>query len=116
MRIHNPHEHEALISWLKYFDIEYLDDDLCAVLSQFDINNSTQQIEVIRIALVPEFQALNDITKASMRCILKSALSAKEEELGPIFFRIAMPFAREVENRNGFLSQIWSQCLSPGEA
>ena len=116
MRPHSPHEHEALISWLKYFDIEYLDDDLCAVLSQFDINNPTHQIEVIRIALAPKFQALNEISKASMRCILKSALTAEEDELGPVFCRIAMPFARELENRKDFLLQIWSQCISPGEA
>ena len=40
-------EHEALISWLKFFDVEYIDASIADRLSALDINDQTQKEEAI---------------------------------------------------------------------
>lgn len=101
------HPHEGLVSWLKFFDINYLDKSLCNQLSELDINQAEECAEAIQLAVIPEFESLNEASKASMLQVLKSALMASDNELEALFSRVSMPFHREVANRTHVL-----QCIS----
>ncbi len=101
---------EGLISWLKYLDIEYLSYEEAIQLSVLDINNPEQMQETFRLAVLPEFNALNPVSKISMRSVLKEALSATEEELQPVFDRVGMPFPQPVASKQAFLKALQSVC------
>lgn len=99
-------EHEALISWLKYFDVEYIDDSLVERLSRLDINNHEQMVDAIQLAVIPEYQALNSVSKQSMIRILDRAVLANDEELRLFFERVAMPFHDTVKSETTLLKSI----------
>lgn len=98
--------HEELISWLKYLDIEYLSGSEADRLSVFDINDQKQRREVFLQAVLPEFNAMNAVSKKSMLVVLENALNASEQELQGIFSRVSMPFATEVFSRKLFLQTL----------
>ena len=106
--------YEDLISWLKYFDIEYLDDELGAELAELDINDSGDLLRAIRIAIEPEFRSLNEVSRKSMRAVLNRALAASEEELEYVFSRVGMPFKKEVQSRGKLLQSISQVLLDAG--
>lgn len=101
-------ETQKLISWLKYFDVEYVDNDMCEVLSKLDINDPKQQVEAINLAVVSGFFALNDKSKSSMKEILADCKNRPESELEPVFSRVGMPFVEPVMKRREFLQSIWN--------
>lgn len=101
------HPHEGLVSWLKFFDIDYLDNNVCNQLSEFDINSPSKRTEAIQLAIRPKFEALNEVSKSSMLEVLYGALNASDSELAPLFDRISMPFQRDVEDRRQLLNSIW---------
>lgn len=103
---HQAPAHEDLVSWLKFFDIEYLDDGLCNQLSELDVNSIVERAEAIRLAVSPEFFALNEVSKTSMLRVLNSALAASDEELAQLFERISMPFQSEVTDRRQLLQSL----------
>lgn len=98
--------HEDLISWLKYLDVEYLSGSEADLLSVFNINDQEQRRQVFMLAVLPEFDALNDVSKKSMLAILENALKASEQELQDIFNRVSMPFTDEVLSRKLFLQSL----------
>ena len=102
----NKVAHEDLISWLKYFDIEYLNDAECDRLSVLDINDKAQMREALALAVMPEFEALNPTSKKSMLAVLENALSANEQELQPVFDRVAMPFPYVIASKHEFLDTL----------
>lgn len=98
---------EKLVSWLKHLDIEYLDDATAAELSRFDINDPQQQREVIAIAIAPEFAALNEKSKESLKNILMECKECTDAELGRVFSKIGMPFNEPIVERQLFLRTVW---------
>lgn len=98
--------HEGLVSWLKFFDIDYLDNSLSNRLSELDINDIVERAKAIRLAIIPEFESLNEISKSSMLQVLNGALTASDTELAPLFERISMPFQSEVVDRRQLLQSI----------
>ena len=99
--------HEGLVSWLKFFDIDYLDNSVCNRLSELDINSPAECAEAIQLAVSPEFESLNEISRASMLQVLNGALTASDKELTPLFERVSMPFQNEILDRRQFLHSIW---------
>lgn len=99
-------EHEALISWLKFFDLEYIDASLADRLSALDINYQTQKEEAIELAVLPEYLALNSVSKQSMLLALERALAASDRDLRPLFDRVGMPFPTAVQSERAFLQSI----------
>jgi len=98
---------QKLISWLKHLDIEYLDDSAAVELSKFDINDPRQQREVIGLAIVPEFEALNEKSRDSLKNILSDCKKCTDAELESVFSRVGMPFNEQLIGRQLFLCAIW---------
>lgn len=99
--------HEGLVSWLKFFDIDYLDNSVCNQLSELDINSPSDRAAAIQLAIRPELESLNEVSKSSMLQVLRDALTASDSELAPLFERISMPFPSEVVDRRQLLNSIW---------
>lgn len=97
---------QDIISWLKYLDIEYLDDASCDALAALDINDPSDQMEIIRLAIESEFANLNDISKASMRRILDEVEGHPEHEVRLIVERVGMPFKEPLQNYKAFFRRI----------
>ena len=72
---------QKIISWLKYLDIEYLDDACCEALSSLDINSPSDQMEIIRLAMQSEIAELNEISRASMEKVLDEVENYPESEV-----------------------------------
>jgi hypothetical protein len=103
-----PVPHEALISWLKYFDVEYLDEECCAKLSLLDPNEPAQFRQAVEIAVLPDFRNLNGISRQSLRKVLQTAVSASDSELAQAFARVEMPFSCSPRSRTAMLKLLWS--------
>ena len=106
---------EDLVSWLKYLDIEYLDDEISRELSKLDINDHGDQRRVIEKAIAPEFSRLNEISKESLKRILAAGTALTNSDTDSIFSRVGMPFPDELVDRQGFLREVW-HTLFPGES
>lgn len=98
---------QRLVSWLKYLDIEYLDDAVVVELSKFDINDPQQRREMIGIAIVPEFATLNEKSKESLKEILAECKNCTDVELEGVFARVGMPFKQPLIERQLFLVAVW---------
>ena len=99
----NPNE---LISWLKYLDIEYLDDASCKALSSLDINNPSDQPEIIRIAMKNEIMELNEISLSSMKKILYELENFSDLDIESVMENVEMPFHCHLHNYRGFFKQV----------
>ena len=97
---------QKIISWLKYLDIEYLDDASCEALSSLDINNSSDQLEVIRVAMQNEIAGLNEVSRASMKKILDEVESYPESEVKLVIERVGMPFQEPLQDYKAFFRQV----------
>lgn len=102
-----PHNQlEGLVSWLKLLDVEYLDDQLIEELSLLNINTPADRKKVIELAVLPEFNACNQTSQASMLHILKLALEAHQSEIEPFFERVGMPFSEPLVSGYDLLKEI----------
>ncbi len=95
-----------LISWLKYLDVNYLDDDICETLSRFNINNPLDQDEIIKLAILPEFFLLNEISKKELKQTLVELESYSDEELLKITTLVGMPFNEELADYKAFFRKV----------
>lgn len=94
---------EGLVSWLKYFDVEYLSDYECAQLASLDVNDPDDRSRAMQLAVSFEFEFLNETSKRSMLSILERSSNVSEVELATIFSRVGMPFVHDVEHPSDFL-------------
>lgn len=99
-------ELEGIISWLKFFDFEYIGEPLFQELSALNANKPEELEKAVFLAILPEHQALNEISKKSMLRILDLALAASEPELKPYFQRICMPFSPPLPSEHVFVKAI----------
>ena len=97
---------QNLISWLKYLDVEFLDHKLCIELSKLDINNPDDQKVIIRTAIQPEYEALNETSKKAMELILVESEDQSEIDVIKVFERVGMPFQNELVDCKAFLRRI----------
>ena len=97
-----------LSSWLKYLDDNYISDEIADLISGLDINKEDEQKRIIHIAIKPEYEALNDISKQGFDEILKLASGASETELEKVFATMSFSCVSEVENKPQFIFNIGS--------
>jgi hypothetical protein len=97
---------QHLISWLKYLDIEYLSDELSWDLALLDVNSPSDQERIIALAIVPEYTALNEISKKSMMKILDEVASYPEADVKGLLARVGMPFRDELLDYRAFFEKV----------
>lgn len=97
---------EKLISWLKYLDVEYLDDATCEALAKLNINNPNDVAEIVSLAMKNEVVNLNEISRKSMKNILDEVGSYPENSVRHLIERIGMPFDEPLINYKVFFSRV----------
>jgi hypothetical protein len=97
---------QHLISWMKYLDIEYLDDELSEQLSPFDVNDPSDQDRIIELAIEPEFAALNDTSKKSLMQILYEVNDYPEADVRKLLARVGMPFREQLVDYKAFFDRV----------
>jgi hypothetical protein len=114
MRKYDP---EDIITLLMYLDIEYLDDASCDALSSLDINNPSDQMEIIRLAMHDEIMRLNEISRVSMKKILDEMESYPEAEVRRMIIeRVGMPFQEPLQDYKAFFKRVYDYFFAnPGD-
>jgi hypothetical protein len=97
-----------LSSWLKYLDDNYISDEIADVIDGLDINREDEQKRIIQIAIKPEYEALNDISKQGFDEILSLAIEASETELENVFAAMSFSCIGEVIKKAQFIRNIES--------
>ncbi|MET1081252.1 MAG: hypothetical protein ABWY06_24870 [Pseudomonas sp.] len=113
MKKKNP---EKLIAWLKYLDVEYLDDSVTDVLVNLKINDVADQEEIINLAMKEEVNSLGEDYRLSLLRILDEVTSYPENEAREIIGRIGMPFDEPLLDYKAFFSRVRKQLFAPEES
>jgi hypothetical protein len=95
-----------LVSWFKFFDLEYINAALAAELEHLDINDPADQETLIQKAVLPEYCAHNDVSKESLKELLVAAEDFDYDEIQEAYDSINPPFSGELEDINAFLKRI----------
>lgn len=103
---------EKMISWLKYLDVEYLDDSTCEALAKLNINDVTDHDEIINLAMHDEVGSLNEISRMSMMRILDEISTYPESAVRKLIARIGMPFDEPLLDYEAFFSRVRQQLFS----
>lgn len=80
------------MSWLKYLDIEYLDDTTLNRLSEFDINDPKDWSSIVELAMREDATSFNSVSRVSMTAVLDSLACYPEREVRRLLERVTMPF------------------------
>lgn len=88
------------------FDIEYIDDEACESLAIFDINDPVDQEKIIELAIIPEFNSWNEISKNSLKQVLMEVDEYQEAEVVKLIQRIGTPFSQELVDYKAFFGRI----------
>lgn len=113
MRTSDPKPADILIV-LKYIHTEYMTDEEYDKICDFDINNEKEQIEVIKTLIVPGFnEEFNDEGRIRIKRSLEISFQ-KKEILDHIFEMTSMPFQAKIEDKKGFLLNIYKELFGGG--
>lgn len=99
---------QDLVSWLKYFDDNYLSDEDADLISELDINDSSEQRKIIEVLIKPEFQAMDKLNKQSFYKILEIAVTADESKLNKVFELMSFGYVGEVSDKPMLINNIKS--------
>lgn len=94
------------ISWLKYLDIESLDEITINALSNFDINDPKDWSNIVEIAMRGEEISFNPVFRASMIAVLDDLAGYPEIEVRGLLERVAMPFDAPLRDYISFFQYV----------
>ncbi|MCS0630320.1 hypothetical protein NX786_13335 [Telluria mixta] len=84
---------EDFMSWLKYLDIEYLNETTCNAVSDLDINDPTDWSSIIELTMREDVTSFSSAARASMIKVLDDLADYPELEVRKLIDeRVAMPF------------------------
>jgi len=101
------HNADHLISWFKCIDCcEYIDDALTDKLCGLDINDPRDQVVIIELAFLPEYRAMPNASKRSMRNLLAAAPGFEDAAIQESYDRVTDPFPQRLRDIRGFLQRL----------
>lgn len=105
---------EDILSVLKYIHTEYMSDEEYNKICDFDINDEKEQVEVIKTLIVPGFnEEFNDEGRIKIKRAIETSIQEKEIS-DNIFEMTSMPFQTEIEDKKGFLLNIYKELFGLG--
>jgi hypothetical protein len=103
---------EPLVSWLKFLDVEYLDDATCEALANLNINEIADQVKIIDLAMRDEFNSLNETSRVSMIAILDEVSKYPDSAVRAVIERVGMPFNEPLLDYRTFFEVVKEQLFS----
>lgn len=106
---------EVLMSWLKYLDVEYIDDTKWESLTKLDINDPKHWRRIIDLAMREDVANLNAISNQSMKAVLDDLEDFPEREVKKLMDRICMPFEAPMRDHIAFFRIVRQELFGPNE-
>ena len=97
---------EKLMSWLKYLDIEYLDEITFNRLGDFDINDANDWSNIVELAMRDEAISLNPISRVQAIAVLDDLAGYPECEVRKLLERVTMPFDAPLRDYISFFQYV----------
>lgn len=98
----------GIASLLQYIDMEYMSNQEYDSICDLDINDEAQQLQVIRLAIIPGYLGCNEITQKSLKKLLELCLK-EGVALDELFEMRSFPFENEIEDKKGFLQNLYKE-------
>lgn len=95
-----------LVSLLKVFDVNFVNDEDATQLSGLDANCEADVRKAINVLLIPEFVRYLSVSQGRMLESLLAYLSDDTEEFSELFDRIELAFDEPLVDRRSFMSII----------
>lgn len=95
-----------LVSLLKVFDVNFVNDEDAVQLSGLDVNNEVDVRKAINALLIPEFYSYLPTEQKQMLNSLRACLSDDAEDFSMLFDRIELAFDEPLVDRRSFMSII----------
>ncbi|WP_444943242.1 hypothetical protein ACJJIK_15295 [Microbulbifer sp. ZKSA006] len=96
----------ALLSLIKDFDTEMLNDEEWDRLNKVDPSDEAELLEVFNESTVPEYRAMDSQSQDLIKISLKQALASSDFNFATILDSVEMPF-EPIENPKRFFSLLW---------
>lgn len=97
---------EEFMSWLKYLDIEYLDEITLNTLSEFDINDPSDWSNIVEVSMRDEAIRFNSVSRVSMIAVLDNLAGYPESEVHRLLERVTMPFKTPLQDYISFFQYV----------
>ncbi|UUZ47699.1 hypothetical protein LP420_31800 [Massilia sp. B-10] len=94
------------MSWLKYLDIEYLDEITFNKLSDFDINDPSDWSNIVEVAMRDEAINFNPVSRVSMIAVLDDLAGYPKSEVRRLLERVTMPFDAPLRDYISFFQYV----------
>ena len=95
-----------LVSLLKVFDVDFVNDEDSAQLSGLDVNSEVDVRKAIKALLIPELVRYSPAAQGQMLDSLRSYMSDDAEDFSALFNRIELAFDESLVDRRCFMSTI----------
>ena len=96
----------AIITLIKYFDYEMLDDAAWDDLREIDPSDEEQMLNIFNKITVPEFEDMDRHSQELIESTLYGILSSSEFDYQRILGAVEMPF-EPIEEPKRFFSLLW---------
>lgn len=100
---------DLLASWLVPLHIEYQDDAFYSQLMELDINDPSDQDEIIERAIVPDYRASNSISKKSFMRVLDELPDYPESGVRHALWS-AGPLTERLQDYMSFFDKVRRRC------
>lgn len=101
-----------LVSLLKVFDVNFVNDEDLGQLSGLDVNSDVDVHKAINALLIPEFFSYLPSAQSRMLDILRNCLSDEAEDFSALFDRIELAFDESLVDRRRFMSTVFDVLAS----
>lgn len=96
----------AIITLIKDFDYEMLNDSEWDELKEVDPSNEDQMLEIFNRIIVPEYEAMDGLSQRLIKSSLAAVLSSSGFDYQQILRAVEMPF-EPIEEPRKFFSTLW---------
>jgi hypothetical protein len=97
---------QNLMVWLRYIDVNGLNDAEGRELSSVDINDEMQLNKLILNWVKPRYLEWDERNRQDMRLILEQSAHWKTKDIMAIFDQIQFPSGQKIEDPNRFLTAL----------
>jgi len=93
-------------SWLLWLDDNCIADEVANAVSGFSINSEDGQTKIIEVAIMPEYEALNAVSKNHYDEVLNIAIESSESQLENIFSSMSFSCVGVVSDKVKFVHNL----------
>ncbi|MBA8735900.1 hypothetical protein [Chromobacterium violaceum] len=98
-----------LLSLLKVFDANFVNDADCVQLQGLDVNSPSGVASAVRALLLPEFHTYTKAAQDRLTNLLRILIADPSENFGALFERVELLFDDEITDRRAFMAALLAE-------